>query len=211
MRRSCNGCGSSCAGCGKPAITPAAAARVAAARLRESAAVMLSVARTHGPAFGKAAALLAGALKAGRKVLFLGNGGSAADAQHLAGELVGRFMKERGPLPAIALTTDTSVLTAVANDYGYDRVFARQVAALARPGDVVVAISTSGRSKSVLAAIRAARARGALVVGMTGARGRAMARLCDAAFVVPAASSPVIQESHIAIGHALCALVDEEF
>jgi D-sedoheptulose 7-phosphate isomerase len=172
---------------------------------------MLSVARTHGPAFGKAAALLAGALKAGRKVLFLGNGGSAADAQHLAGELVGRFMKERGPLPAIALTTDTSVLTAVANDYGYDRVFARQVAALARPGDVVVAISTSGRSRSVLAAIRAARARGALVVGMTGARGRAMARLCDAAFVVPAASSPVIQESHIAIGHALCALVDEEF
>jgi D-sedoheptulose 7-phosphate isomerase len=172
---------------------------------------MLKVARTHGPAFRKAAAILVGALKAGRKVLFLGNGGSAADAQHLAGELVGRFMKERGPLPAVALNTDTSVLTAIANDYGYDRVFSRQVAALARPGDVVVALSTSGRSPSVLAAIRTARSCGALVIGLTGAKGRGMARLCDAAFVVPHRLSPVIQESHMAIGHALCGLVDDEF
>ena len=188
------------------------AARLATAHLRRSAKVKLAVARTHGRQFDRAAALLVRALKRGGKVLFFGNGGSAADAQHLATELTGRYLAEhRRALPGIALTTDTSALTAIANDFGYARVFARQVEALARKGDVVVAISTSGRSPSVLEGIRAARARGAGVIGLTGARGGAMAALCDAAFIVPADDSPPIQECHIAIGHILCDCVERAF
>jgi D-sedoheptulose 7-phosphate isomerase len=186
-------------------MTPA---RLAAARLRESARVTLAVARTHGAAFDRASALIVDALRGGRTVLFCGNGGSAADAQHLATEFSGRFLKERRALAAVALTTDSSALTAISNDYGFDRVFARQIEAIGRPGDVLVALSTSGRSPNMLKAIRAARRRGIAVVGLTGSRGRAFARLCDAAFVVPHALSPRIQETHIAIGHVLCEIAE---
>jgi len=187
------------------------AARVAAGWLRASARLKVALARTHGPVFDRAGGLLVEALRGGGKILLFGNGGSAADAQHIAAELVVRFLRNRGALPAIALTTDTSVLTAASNDWGADRVFSRQVEALARPGDVVIAISTSGTSPNVRAGIRAARARGASVIGLTGAKGRSMAKACDVCFVVPSRFTPQIQESHIAIGHILCELIDREF
>lgn len=157
-----------------------------------------------------AAAQLVSALAGGGKVLLLGNGGSAADAQHVAAELVGRFGREGAPLPAVALTVDTSILTAVGNDYGFDQVFARQVQALARPGDVVFALSTSGDSPNVLAGATAARDAGVAVVGLTGANGGALAALCDVAVCVPSSNSARIQEAHIAICHALCEVVDSE-
>jgi len=156
----------------------------------------------------QAVALVVTALQAGRKLLLCGNGGSAADAQHWAGELVSRFYYDRPGLPAIALTTDTSILTAIGNDYGYDRVFSRQVEALGQQGDVLFAISTSGNSKNVIAAIDAARARGIAVVGFTGASGGAMAGLCDLCIRIPSPSTPRIQEGHEVLGHAICAMVE---
>ncbi len=158
----------------------------------------------------RVAAIVVAALAAGNKVLLFGNGGSAADAQHLAAELVGRFGGDRAPLPAVALTVDSSALTAIANDYGYDHVFERQVRALARPGDVVVAISTSGQSRSVLLALEAARAASAKVIGFTGGAGAAFAALCDAAIVVPTRDTARIQELHITAGHIVCAIVEAE-
>ena len=148
------------------------------------------------------------ALRAGRKLLFCGNGGSAADAQHWAGELVSRFHYDRPGLPAIALTTDSSILTAIGNDYGYDRVFARQVEALGVSGDVLVAISTSGNSPNVVAAIEAARLRGLATIGFTGQGGGSMATLCDVCLRIPSASTPRIQEGHEVLGHALCAMIE---
>lgn len=145
------------------------------------------------------------------KILFMGNGGSAADAQHLAAELVGRFVKERLALPAIALTTDTSILTAVGNDYGYDRVFERQVAALTNPGDVVVGISTSGNSPNVVKALETAKCMGAITIGMTGQDGGKLAALCDLCIKVPSSHTARIQEAHILIGHIVCAAIDEEY
>jgi D-sedoheptulose 7-phosphate isomerase len=142
------------------------------------------------------------------KILLAGNGGSAADAQHLAAELVGRFKRERRGLPAIALTTDTSLLTAVANDYGYDQVFRRQVEALGRAGDVLIAISTSGNSPSVLEAVEAAAEQHLTTVALTGGTGGRLASRCDHAIVVPADDTARIQEAHILIGHVLCELVD---
>lgn len=156
-----------------------------------------------------AGALWARALRAGGKVLFCGNGGSAADAQHLAAELVGRYIRERPALAGIALTTDTSALTAIANDYGYDAVFARQLRGLGRPGDVLVALSTSGNSPNVLAAIAAAREIGVSVIGLTGADGGRMADLCDLCLRVPHHRTNRIQEMHIAVGHLLCGLAEE--
>ena len=150
------------------------------------------------------------ALADGHKVLFCGNGGSAADSQHLAAEFVGRFQKERKGLPAIALTVDTSILTAVANDYGYDTVFARQVQALGEPGDVLVGISTSGNSKNVLLAIEEARAKGITCIGMTAEGGGKMAAACDICLAVPAKVTARAQEMHILMGHILCELVDHE-
>lgn len=155
-----------------------------------------------------AAEVIRAALAAGHKVLLCGNGGSAADAQHIAAELVGRFVIERKGLPAIALTTDTSALTAIGNDYGYDVVFSRQVEALGQAGDVLVAITTSGRSKNVVAAAAAARAAGMKVVGLTGAAGREFVASCDAGVAVPSGETARIQECHIAIGHVWCELVD---
>ena len=143
-------------------------------------------------------------LKQGGSVLVFGNGGSAADAQHFAAELVGRYEKERKGWPAVALTTDTSALTAIGNDYGFERVFARQIEALGRRGDLLVAMTTSGRSPNVLEAVRAARARGLAVIGMTGGGGAAFARRCDAALVVPSRETARIQEVHLLVGHILC-------
>ena len=157
----------------------------------------------------RAAGAIARALEAGGKVLLCGNGGSAADAQHIAGELVGRFRRERGPWPAVALTTDTSILTAVGNDYGFEHVFARQVAALGRPGDVLIAISTSGTSPNVLAAVEAARARGLYVIGLTRERPSPLADAADLSLGVPAADTAFIQQAHIAVLHTICHLVEQ--
>jgi phosphoheptose isomerase len=162
-------------------------------------------------AIARSAALLRDAVVAGKKVLLCGNGGSAADAQHIAAELVGRFVLERRPLAAIALTTDTSALTAIANDYGYEQVFARQVEALGAPGDVLIAITTSGSSKNVVAAVAAARSRGMAVIGLTGGKGRGFVAGCDAGVAVPSSVTARIQECHIAIGHLWCEAVDLAF
>lgn len=147
-------------------------------------------------------------LRGGGKLLFAGNGGSAADAQHMAGEFVSRFAYDRPGLAAVALTTDTSILTAIGNDYGYERLFARQVQALGRAGDVLVAYSTSGRSPNILAALAAARAQGLVCVGLTGNRGGPMRDACDLLVEVPSADTPKIQEGHFVIGHILCGLVE---
>lgn len=151
------------------------------------------------------------ALNNGGKVLLMGNGGSAADAQHIAAELVGRYMCERKGLPAIALTTDTSILTAVGNDYGYDAVFSRQVEALANPQDIVVGYSTSGNSNNVLTAIEVAKSKGCFTVALTGESGGKLKDLVDACICVPSPSTPRIQEAHAFIGHMLCAAVDASF
>lgn len=143
------------------------------------------------------------------KLLFCGNGGSAADAQHLSAELSGRFYKDRAPLFAEALHVNTSFITAVANDYSYDEVYARMVRAAGRPGDVLFAISTSGNSGNILRAVEAAKAQGMLVVGMTGASGGKMREACDYLLNVPSAITPRIQESHILMGHILCELIEE--
>jgi D-sedoheptulose 7-phosphate isomerase len=149
-------------------------------------------------------------LVAGGKVLLAGNGGSASDAQHIAGELVSRMNYDRAPLPAIALTPDSSVMTAIANDYGYERVFARQIAGLGRPGDIFFAISTSGRSPNILAAIEAARRQGLTVIGLTGRSGGGMPAICDVCLRVPADETPLIQQLHIVVGHLVCTLVEEK-
>jgi len=150
------------------------------------------------------------ALRHGKKILFAGNGGSAADAQHLAGELVSRFAYDRPGLAAFALTTDTSVITAIGNDYGYDRLFARQVQAVGVAGDVLVGISTSGRSPNILAALGVAREHGLVTVGLTGRSGGQMPPLCDFLLCVPSDSTPRIQEGHIAMGHAICQIIEAE-
>lgn len=152
---------------------------------------------------------IATAYRAGGKVLIAGNGGSAADAQHIAGEMLSRMNYDRNPLPAIALTTDTSVLTAVGNDYGFDHVFERQVRGLGRHGDIFIAISTSGRSPNVMSALRAARELGLVTIGFTGGGPRDMNALCDHCLAAPATETPVIQQIHIVAAHAICGLVEE--
>ena len=156
----------------------------------------------------KMAALCIAALTDQRKILIAGNGGSAADAQHWAGELVSRFYYDRPGLPALALTTDTSIITAIANDYGYNYAFARQVESLGNAGDIFIAISTSGRSKSIIRALHASRARGLVTLGFTGATGGDMLDLCDVCLRVPSEQTPRIQEGHEILGHILCALIE---
>ena len=158
----------------------------------------------------KAALCIIEALKSGGKVLIFGNGGSAADSQHMAAELVGRFKKERSALPAVALTTDTSAITALANDYGFESIFARQVEALARPGDVAIGISTSGSSKNVIKALARAKAMGLKCIGLTGCGGGPMAKECDTAVIVRSQDTARVQEAHITIIHILCGLVEDE-
>ena len=160
-------------------------------------------------ALTEAIELITEALRDGKKLLLFGNGGSAADAQHIAAEFVNRFKLERVPLPAIALTTDSSALTSIANDYGYEHVFSKQVRALGRSGDVAIAISTSGTAPNVLAAVAACRDLGIRVVGFTGGRGGRLADMADLVLCVAATTDTArIQETHILIGHAICELVD---
>jgi D-sedoheptulose 7-phosphate isomerase len=149
------------------------------------------------------------AFRAGRKLLLIGNGGSAADAQHIATELVGRFRKERKALPAIALTTDTSLLTALANDYGYETVFSRQIEALADAGDVLLAITTSGTSPNVVQAVKKAKTKGVFVIALTGQGGGKLKALADLTIAVPSKDTARIQEAHITIEHVICHLVEE--
>ncbi|WP_456628005.1 D-sedoheptulose 7-phosphate isomerase [Bradyrhizobium sp. URHC0002] len=149
------------------------------------------------------------ALRADNKILVIGNGGSAGDAQHIAAELVGRYKKERMAFPAIALTTDTSALTAIGNDYSFDHVFVRQVEALGRRGDLLLALSTSGRSPNILAALKIARERGLVTVGFTGARGEPMRAACDHLLMVPSDDTPIIQQIYFTYAHAICDEVEQ--
>ena len=157
---------------------------------------------------GEAADLLIQAYQSGKKTLLAGNGGSAADAQHIAGEFVSKFYFDRPGIPSIALTTDTSILTAVGNDYGFERLFARQIEAQGQKGDVFIGISTSGNSKNILAALEACKAKGIKTIGLTGEKKCGMDDLCDIVLKIPSADTPRIQESHIMVGHILCGLVE---
>ena len=150
-------------------------------------------------------------LQTGNKLLFAGNGGSAADCQHMAGEYVSRFLIERNGLPAIALTTDTSILTAIGNDYGYEMVFSRQIEALGRKGDLLFVYSTSGNSQNILKAVETAKKMGISVVGMTGLNRGKLDTMCDFIFKTPSIRTPQIQEGHLIAGHAICALVEKQF
>ncbi len=160
--------------------------------------------------FERIASRMTEAIRSGHKILWCGNGGSAADSQHLAAEIVGRFRRERRGWPSIALTTDTSILTAVGNDYGYEAIFARQVEALCEPGDVLVGLTTSGNSPNVCSALQCARARGAFTVGFTGEGGGRLAALADACLQVPSRETARVQECHILFGHMLCDWVELE-
>lgn len=154
--------------------------------------------------------VLVRAFKNNHRLYLIGNGGSAADAQHIAGELIGRFKTDRRPLPAVALTTDTSVITALANDFGYDTCFARQVEALANPGDVILAFSTSGNSKGILNAVQIAKNRGVIAIGFTGKDGGLLKDAVDICLKIPSDNTPRIQECHITVGHILCSIVEKE-
>jgi D-sedoheptulose 7-phosphate isomerase len=155
-----------------------------------------------------AAAVIA-ALRAGNKLLIIGNGGSAADAQHIAAEIVGRYKQDRPAYAAIALTTDTSALTAIANDYGFEQVFARQVAGLGQRGDVLLALSTSGRSPNILAALRTARERGLVTIGFTGSKGEALGALCDHLLIAPSDDTPIVQQIHLTFAHGICDEIEQ--
>ena len=158
----------------------------------------------------EAAKIAVQSLRTGGKLLFCGNGGSAADAQHLAAELTGRFIKDRRPLAALALTTDSSTLTCIGNDYSFDEVFARQVRGIGRVGDVLLAISTSGNSINVLRATEEARAIGISVIGLLGREGGKLSELCDVSIIVPSQATSRIQEAHILIGHTLCEMIEQQ-
>ena len=174
----------------------------------EAAAALLRTAEVDSIA--AAVAMCAGALGRGKQVIFCGNGGSAAQASHLAGELSGRFYAERPAIKALALTDNSAAITAIANDYGFDRVFERQLEAYGSPGDVLVALTTSGRSPNMRRAVVAAAGAGLKTIGLTGRRGRAFGRQCDLAFVVPSDDPARIQEVHLLIGHVICAQVEAE-
>jgi D-sedoheptulose 7-phosphate isomerase len=178
--------------------------------VKESLRVKAKFFEENKDRIAQTAATIAHGLRGGRKVLFFGNGGSAADSQHLAAELVGRFGPDRAPLAGIALTTDTSILTALGNDYGYEKVFSRQIEALGHAGDTAIGISTSGNSPSVLEALEAARAKGLFTIGFTGESGGKMMGRAEVLFCVPSRQTPRIQETHLLLGHILCDLVDRE-
>ncbi len=180
------------------------------AHLEAHIATIETVARDLSEGIARCAALIASALRKGQKILVMGNGGSAADAQHLAAEFVGRFQLERKGLPALALTTDTSVLTSISNDFGFDEVFKRQVEALAAPGDVVIGLSTSGNSNNVFHALTSANEIGCTTVGLLGRSGGNISDIVEQALTVPVQETPLIQEAHITIIHLLCALVEKE-
>ena len=182
-----------------------------AAHLKQSLAALE---RANGDAAmlaaaGKIADVIIAALRDGKKLLIVGNGGSAADAQHIAAEIIGRYKQERPGYAAIALTTDTSALTAITNDYGFERVFSRQVEGLGQRGDVLMALSTSGRSPNVLAALRKARELGLVTIGFTGTKGGAMGADCDHLLIAPSDDTPVIQQIHLAVAHGLCDEIEQ--
>jgi D-sedoheptulose 7-phosphate isomerase len=193
-----------------PNLDPTAALAHIERSMRDGADLRLRVVEECGSQIVQAAQAIINCLQAGGKLLFFGNGGSAADAQHLAAEFVGRFVMERRGLPAIALTTDSSILTSIGNDYGYENVFARQIEALARPGDVAIGISTSGNSPNVLAGLNKAKEFGASTIGLSGRDGGSLANIVDFAIVVRSQQTARVQECHIAIGHILCELVETE-
>jgi len=183
--------------------------REARAWLSEAQATLARTEARCAPAVAEAAEVVIQCLETGGTLFFCGNGGSAADSQHLAAEFSGRFQIERAPLAVVALTTNSSALTAIGNDYGYDHVFSRQLEGLGTPGDVLIAISTSGGAKSVQRAIAVARRLGMTTIAMTGRKGREFAASCDVALVTPSDVTSHIQEGHIAMGHALCLLVEK--
>ena len=176
----------------------------------ESAEVQRRFVREHADRIVDVMGLITRAFREGHKLPLFGNGGSATDASHIAAELVGRYQRDRRPLPAIALTTDIATLTCIANDFAYDEIFARQLRAHGQKGDIAVAISTSGNSPNVLKGIEAARECGLTTVGWTGGTGGKLAALVDFCFVVPSTDTARIQESHITLGHVLCELIDEQ-
>ncbi len=175
---------------------------------RESTEVKLAFVELYADRILEVGEIIAGALKDGNKVLLFGNGGSAADAQHIAGEIVGRFKRERRALPAIALTTDTSILTAVGNDYGFESVFERQIEALCMPGDIAIGISTSGNSPNVIRGLMKAHDLGATTIAFTGRDGGKLVDIAHYSFVVPSYDTARIQECHITLGHVLCEIID---
>jgi len=181
---------------------------IIAEQLQAAAAVKRDLAEHHADTIARMAEVLIETARSGHCLFICGNGGSAADAQHMAGEFVGRFLRERRALSAVALTTDTSVLTAVANDYGYDRAFERQVEALVKPGDCLLAISTSGNSPNVVKAVEAAKERGAAVLALTGPDGGTLAAAADLCLAVPGMPTPRVQEGHLTVIHILCDLVE---
>jgi D-sedoheptulose 7-phosphate isomerase len=176
----------------------------------DSASVKQQFAREHAERIVQVATLIATAFREGRKVLLFGNGGSATDAAHIAAEFVGRYHRERAPLPAIALATDVAAITCIANDYGYDELFARQIRAHGQKGDVAIAISTSGTSTNVLKGVEAARTLGLTTIAWTGGSGGKLAGMVNYPFVVPSKVTARIQESHITLGHVLCELIEEQ-
>ncbi len=185
--------------------------RNSVSQLQEHIGVIAALERSHGDVIRDCGELLLRTFRAGGKVLICGNGGSAADAQHIAAEFVGRYEVERKALPAIALTTDTSALTALANDYDFDRIFARQVEALGSKDDCLIAISTSGNSPNVIAAVMTARKMGMKVLGMTGSGGKKLASLCDQCLMVPSGRTARVQEAHITVAHIWCEMVESAF
>jgi D-sedoheptulose 7-phosphate isomerase len=191
-------------------MTQKAKLEYAIASLREGAELRMRISDECGQMIVTAAILIQNCLRADGKILLFGNGGSAADAQHMAAEFVGRFVQERRALPAIALTTDSSILTAVGNDYGFDRVFSRQIEALGRPNDVAIGISTSGNSPNILAGIERARSKQMKTIGLSGKDGGRLAKSCDVSIVIPSTNTARIQECHITVGHIFCELIESE-
>ncbi len=176
---------------------------------KESAEIKLAFAERYAHRIEELAKKVVERLKEGGTVYLFGNGGSAADAQHIAAELIGRFSKDRPPIRAVALTTDTSILTALGNDYGFENIFERQVEALVGKEDIVIGISTSGKSENVIRALKKAKAKGALTVALTGGDGGLLKELADYSFIVPSYETPRIQECHITLGHTLCELIEK--
>lgn len=180
------------------------------AEIKESIETKNQILKSLVPQIEQAAKIMIEALKVGNKILFFGNGGSAADAQHLTAELIGRYRKDRRSLPAIALSTDTSILTSLSNDYGFEVVFAKQIEGLAKKGDIAFGISTSGNSRNVLEGIEKAKELGCKTIGLLGCDGGRIGEVVDLAVTVPCKITPRIQESHITIGHILCSLIEQE-
>ena len=193
----------------RAAARPPTTEEAIAATLKETARLHAELPAAQRSAIADAAKRMAGALKAGRKIIWFGNGGSATQSQHMAGEFVGRFQMERRSLPSISLTENMASVTAIGNDYSFEQLFSRQLEGLAQPGDVAVGLSTSGNSPNVLAGLRQAKRSGVATIGLTGGSGGQMAGLCDVCICVPSTVTARIQEVHLTIGHILCGLVEQ--